>query len=92
MVNVQARVYGLEKAMAFKELKVLPCEEAARKNARRSLVASCLIGEGELLTSDNLTAKRPGTGTSPVYDQDFLGKKVNRNFKKDEFINREDLA
>ncbi len=48
------------------ELVSLESEASARLNARRSLVAAKRIAEGELVTRDKLTFKRPGTGISPT--------------------------
>jgi N-acetylneuraminate synthase len=41
-------------------------------------VAAKDILEGETYSSDNLEAKRPGTGVSPFMYWDFLGKKAAR--------------
>jgi N,N'-diacetyllegionaminate synthase len=54
--------------------------------ARKSLVAFKVIDEGELFTSDNLTAKRPGTGLSPMLWDDMIGKKAKRSYLPDELI------
>jgi len=62
-------------------------EQRSRKYARRSIVASKAISEGEELTEKNLTFKRPGTGLSPKYFYDILGKKATRSYKEDDFIN-----
>ena len=37
-------------------------------------------------TPENLTAKRPGTGISPWYFWEWLGKKADRNYQKDEIL------
>lgn len=54
--------------------------------ARKSLVAACEIRCGEIFTIDNITAKRPGKGISPMYYWSLLGKKADRNYKEDESI------
>lgn len=82
----------LEPCLGNGKLEVQPCEEPARKNARRSLVAAKDIKKGETLTHTNLTAKRPGTGVSPVLYEAFLGKKTRRNIKLDELILEKDLG
>lgn len=61
--------------------------ESRNKNvARKSLVANKNIKAGELFTIENLTAKRPGTGISPMRWDEFLGKKASRDFAADELI------
>lgn len=63
--------------------------QSERKNliiVRRSLVASRPIKKGEIFEEDNLAAKRPGCGISPVRWDEVIGKKAKRNFKEDELI------
>ncbi|HEX3047551.1 MAG TPA: N-acetylneuraminate synthase [Bacillota bacterium] len=51
---------------------------------RKSLVANCQIKQGELFTEENLTMKRPGTGLSPMWYWEILGKKADRDYQPDE--------
>lgn len=54
--------------------------------ARRSLVAAKDILKGELFSIDNVTAKRPGTGISPMRLYKILGKRAKKDFQEDELI------
>lgn len=54
--------------------------------ARKSIVASRDIKAGELLTSENLAIKRPGTGVSPMLWDKALGQHAKRSFAADEQI------
>lgn len=54
--------------------------------ARKSLVASRPIQAGELFSAQNVTAKRPGTGLSPMQWDKILGRKAPRGFEPDELI------
>lgn len=54
--------------------------------ARKSLVALKDISEGELFSVDNLGAKRPGDGLSPMLYWDLLGRVASRCFKADEQV------
>ncbi|MCB0307870.1 MAG: N-acetylneuraminate synthase [Bdellovibrionales bacterium] len=63
-----------------------PSEIKNRDIARKSLVASRFIKKGEVFSRDNIEAKRPGTGLSPMRYWTILGTKANRNFEKDELI------
>lgn len=54
--------------------------------ARKSIVAAKNIKKGEVLTIDNLTTKRPGTGISPMRWNEVLGSKAIRDFVEDEVI------
>ncbi len=60
-----------------------------RKNmliARKSIVASKDISQGEKFSEDNITSKRPGIGISPMRWNEVLSLKAKRNFRKDELI------
>lgn len=58
------------------ELKALEAEEAARRHARRSLVAAREIAQGAIVEADDLTFKRPAHGIAPKYFEDIVGKKA----------------
>lgn len=63
--------------------------DAEKKNisiARKSIVAACDIKQGEVFTENNLTAKRPGNGISPMQWNNVLGKKAVKDFSEDETI------
>lgn len=53
---------------------------------RKSIIASRDIKAGEILTNENLTTKRPGTGISPMRWNEIIGKKAIRDFEEDELI------
>jgi N-acetylneuraminate synthase len=60
-----------------------------RKNiaiARKSLVAARAISRGEVFTLENLTAKRPAHGISPMRMWEWLGREAERDFAEDELI------
>jgi len=63
-----------------------PAEWKNRDVARKSLVASRAIVEGEAFTAENLACKRPGTGISPMQLYDVLGRTAPRVFSQDELI------
>lgn len=54
--------------------------------ARKSLVASRVIRAGEVFSADNITAKRPGTGISPMRWDEVMGRPAPRDFAADELI------
>lgn len=69
--------------------KVKAPTASERKNmtvARKSVVASRCIKQGELLTQENITIKRPGCGVSPMRWFEVLGTKAIRDFEEDELI------
>jgi N,N'-diacetyllegionaminate synthase len=44
------------------------------------------IKAGEVFNAENITAKRPGTGISPMRWDEVLGRKAPRDFAVDELI------
>lgn len=60
--------------------------------ARKSIVAAGDLKKGTLLTSDDLKAKRPGTGLSPKFYEQLIGKKLARAVKKDEQLFLKDVT
>jgi N,N'-diacetyllegionaminate synthase len=53
---------------------------------RRSLVALTKIKAGEIFSSHNMTAKRPGNGISPMRWDEVTGRVAPRDFEPDELI------
>lgn len=53
---------------------------------RKSIVAKCDIAQGEILTEENITTKRPGSGLSPMRWREVMGTKAICDFKEDELI------
>lgn len=82
---VQA-IRNIEKAIGTDEKKPTNSEYANRMVARKSIVASKNIRKGEVLSSDNLTTKRPGNGISPMKWNEVLGTLAVRDFGEDELI------
>lgn len=54
--------------------------------ARRSIVAARAIAKDEILSEDNITAKRPGTGISSMAWDEIIGSRARRNYQEDEMI------
>lgn len=78
-----SRIVGL---LGEFDIKSLPSELPAIKNARRSLVAKKDIAKGETITFDHLTWKRPAHGVSPKFIDDVIGKKALIDIKEDEIL------
>lgn len=53
---------------------------------RKSLVASRDIATGDLFEESNLTAKRPGSGLSPMLWPEIVGIRAARNYSADDLI------
>lgn len=63
-----------------------PAEDKNKAVARKSLTAAKKIKKGDIFTEDNLTAKRPGSGISPLHYWEWLGRKADRDYEADERI------
>lgn len=73
-------------------LEALETEEAARRNARRSIVTRQAIAAGQQIDKSMLTFKRPGVGISPADIGSVVGKKALRNIEEDTVLQFEDLS
>lgn len=76
----------IEKCLGSEIKAPTPSESANRAMARKSIVAACLINKGETFNEGNLTAKRPGTGLSPMEWDRVIGCRARRDFQPDEMI------
>lgn len=80
-------IRNIEKAVGGDGTKHI--SDSERKNiaiARKSIVAAKDIKKGELLTEENLTVKRPGTGMSPMRWEEVVGTKAIRDFNEEDLI------
>ena len=71
------------------ELAALPSEAAARRNARRSIVARVGIPAGTVIAMDMLTCKRPGTGIPPARMEELLGRVSVVDIEEDTILQEE---
>lgn len=79
-------IRNIERALGDGVKRPSADEEKNMSIARKSLVASRSIQAGELFSEHNVTAKRPGTGISPMQWDEMLGRKAPRRFEPDELI------
>jgi len=77
--NIEKALGDGVKRPSFSELK-------NKAIARKSIMASRNIKIGEILSERNITAKRPGTGISPMLWDKVIGKAAKRNFVVDDLI------
>lgn len=79
-------IRNIEEALGIGIKQVTSSEARNRLVVRKSLVASCAIKAGDVFTEENIVAKRPGTGISPMRWDEALGKIAKRDFLADELI------
>ena len=73
------------------EKKVRPKEEAIREWAFRSIVSTCEIRKGTVITQEMIWSKRPGTGIPSWKMDEVIGKRAKRTIKKNVLIRYEDF-
>lgn len=84
--NMVAAVRNVEIALGEATKRPSPSEEKNRVIARKSLVAARAIRTGELFSPENVTAKRPATGLSPMLWNEVMGRAAARDFAEEELI------
>jgi len=79
-------IRNTDKAMGDGIKRPSPSEAKNKPIARKSLVAAKPIHAGEQFTAENVAAKRPGTGISPMLWNEVVGRVAARDFAADELI------
>jgi N,N'-diacetyllegionaminate synthase len=79
-------IRNIEKAMGEGIKAPSPSEKKNIAIARKSIVAKRDIRAGETFSEDNIAAKRPGNGISPMKWFEVIGQKAKREFMEDELI------
>ena len=84
--SMVAAIRNIEIALGDGIKRPTPSEASNKPVVRKSLVASRAITAGEAFTADNITAKRPGSGISPMRWDSVIGKEALHDFAPDEMI------
>lgn len=79
-------IRNVETALGSPAKEISESERKNRTAARKSIVAARDIRRGEILTEENIAAKRPGGGISPMRWEELLGQRAVRDFIRDEMI------
>ena len=86
LASMVSSIRNIEKALGNADKTPSPSEKKNIIVARKSIVAAKNIKEGEILTAEKITVKRPGIGISPMKWNDVLGTRAVRDFEEDELI------
>ena len=81
-----AAIRNIEIALGDGIKRLTPSEARNKPVARKSLAASQAIKAGQIFSVQNITAKRPGTGVSPMRWDEIMGRAAPRDFAEDELI------
>lgn len=84
--ELEEAVTHVLEALGDGEKRPVASELPNREVARKSIVAARHIAQGEPLTDENLTAKRPSSGISPMRWEEVVGTTAIRDFQPDELI------
>jgi sialic acid synthase SpsE len=81
----------VKKQQTYKKLisgdtKDISKESAARLHARRSIVANGDIKKGQVIMAENLIAKRPAHGISPIHWDEIIGKVATQDIADDDLL------
>jgi N-acetylneuraminate synthase len=85
-----AGIRAAEVALGVSEKRPSAAELGNLPIVRRGLVANRAIAEGETFSAENLAAKRPALGASPMQYWNLLGRKARRSYTPDQPINEKD--
>jgi sialic acid synthase SpsE len=71
---------------------VTPSERFLSKAVRRSLCTNTDIKKGQIFCASQLEAKRPGTGISPDFFENVVGRIANSDIQKNEILTWESIG
>ncbi len=86
LIAMVKAIRNVEKALGNGIKKPSPSEIKNMSIARKSIVALRPIQKGEVLSSDNMTVKRPGNGINPMRWDEIIGTIASKNYTEDETI------
>jgi len=76
----------VEKAMGDGIKRPTKEEKKIKETVRKSIVANTNISKGKIIEREMLSIKRPGTGLSPKYICEVVGRRAKKNIYRDEII------
>lgn len=71
--------------------KVVNESQERRDAFQRSIIAAKDISKGQVITEDDITFKRPGTGIHPKYYQMVIGRVAKQDIRRDSIISMQDF-
>ena len=86
LCNLVLAIRNIEFALGSGVKQPSPSEMPNREAARKSIVASVAILEGEEFSERNLAVKRPGSGISPMRWDEMMGRIAKRSYDPDDLI------
>lgn len=90
LVDWVRRIRRAEASLGTKEIRPSKPDRDQSQKFYRSVCTSRTVKKGEILTIENLTGKRPGTGTKTVELPAIWGRKASRDLEPDTLVTRAD--
>lgn len=90
--NLKKRFLKIKEILGVSKKVFIKSEIKSRKFARRSLVLIRDKKKNEVLKKNDIICKRPGTGISPVFFNNVIGKKLKKNLNYDHILKFKDLV
>ena len=84
--NLVKGIRKISLALGSAEKKISDCEIDNKKIARKSIIAKTKIKKDDIFSEENICAKRPGTGISPMEWDKIIGLKSKKDFDQDDLI------
>ena len=84
--NLVKGIRKISLALGSAEKKISYCEIENKKIARKSIIAKTKIKKDDIFSEENICAKRPGTGISPMEWDKIIGLKSKKDFDPDDLI------
>lgn len=82
----------VRQVMGNGEMQFTQAEIKSRENARRSLIYDKSMKMGDVIKSEDLTWKRPGTGINPSQIGDVIGRRLCKNVEYDQLVSFSDFG
>lgn len=86
LIAMVRSIRNIEKTLGDGIKQPTPSERKNISVARKSIVASRPIVQGEILSEENITVKRPAGGINPMHWDNIIGTIASKNYDKDEAI------
>lgn len=80
----QIRLFEIMKGSGIK--RPADSEKTTRINNRKSLIINKSLKKGEIISRENLSIKRPGTGIAPKYYDEIIGRTLNKDLEEDDVL------
>ena len=89
--NIRTELEYLKSILGQGEINSPDTEAVARQNARRSIVLLRDMKQGERISTEDITFKRPGIGISPEDYDKVIGKRMNKDLEEDSILQWKDM-